>query len=33
MAKAIILVRVSTSYQSYEQQTKELKAVAIRDGY
>lgn len=33
MAKAVLLVRVSTSYQSYEQQTKELKTVAIRDGY
>ena len=33
MARAILLVRVSTLNQSYEQQTKELKAVAIRDGY
>ena len=33
MAKAIILVRVSTENQSYEQQTKELMEVAIKDGY
>lgn len=33
MAKAIILVRVSTESQSFEQQTKDLVAVAIRDGY
>lgn len=33
MAKAILLVRVSTLAQSYEQQTKELVEVAIKDGY
>lgn len=33
MAKAILLVRVSTLAQSYEQQTKDLVAVAIKDGY
>ena len=33
MAKAIILVRVSTENQSFEQQTKELISVAIKDGY
>ena len=33
MAKAIILVRVSTENQSFEQQTKELISIAIKDGY
>lgn len=33
MAKAILLVRVSTQNQTYEQQTKELKDVAVKDGY
>ena len=33
MAKAILLVRVSTLSQTYEQQTKDLIAVAIKDGY
>lgn len=33
MAKAILLVRVSTLAQSYEQQTNDLVAVAIKDGY
>ena len=33
MAKAILLIRVSTPTQSFEQQTKELIDVAIRDGY
>lgn len=33
MARAILLIRVSTAGQSYEQQTKELIQVAVRDGY
>ena len=33
MAKAILLVRVSTENQSFEQQTKELINVALKDGY
>ena len=33
MAKAILLVRVSTLTQTYEQQTKELKEYAVKDGY
>ena len=33
MAKAILLVRVSTLSQTYEQQTKDLVSVAVKDGY
>ena len=33
MAKAILLIRVSSSGQTYEQQTKELKEFAVKDGY
>lgn len=33
MAKAILLVRVSTLSQTYEQQTKDLVSVAVNDGY
>ena len=33
MAKAICLIRVSSSGQSYEMQTKELKEFAVKDGY
>lgn len=33
MAKAILLVRVSTLSQTYEQQTKDLVSVAVDDGY
>ena len=33
MAKAILLIRVSSAGQSYEQQTKELKEFAVKDGY
>ena len=33
MAKAILLVRVSTLSQTYEQQTKDLIEFAVKDGY
>ena len=33
MAKAILLIRVSSAGQSYEQQTKDLKEFAVKDGY
>lgn len=33
MAKAILLIRVSTESQSYEQQTKDLSEFAVNDGY